>query len=77
MTINMIFSLKKVNGNIECYIKSYKSKKYVVKVTTWQCCGTATFLRLRLRPDWVGSGSRQKKAAPVLYNTVTFFILSS
>ena len=41
-----------------------------------QCCGAATFLggsssrsprsrsQLRLRPTWVGSGSRQKKAAP-------------
>ena len=41
-----------------------------------QCCGAATFLggsgsgwpmsrsRLRLRPTWVGSGSRLNKAAP-------------
>ena len=46
------------------------------QVSCYQCCGAATFLgdfgsgwprsrsRLRLRPNWVGSGSRQKKAAP-------------
>ena len=57
-----------------------------------QCCGAATFLdgsgsrsprfrsRLRLRPSWIGSGSRKKKrwrqAAPAA-DTITFVILNS
>ena len=52
-----------------------------------QCCGAATFLggsgsrwprsrsRLRLRPTWVGSGSRQKRRLRL--HTLKFFILSS
>ena len=52
-----------------------------------QCCGAATFLggsgsrsprsrsRLRLRPTWVGSGSRQKKAAPAPYTKFFHFEL--
>ena len=49
-----------------------------------QCCGAATFLggsvsgslRSRLRPNWVGSGSRQKKAAPAPYTLITFTVIN-
>ena len=50
----------------------------------FQCCGAATFLsgrsprslsRLRLRPHWVGSGSRQKRRLRL--HTLKFFVLSS
>ena len=48
-----------------------------------QCCGAASFLsgsgsgiprsRSPLRPNWVGSGSRQKKAAPAPYAKIFSF----